>query len=236
MKRLIALALCMIMLCGEAMAVEAGFTVRHGDRNVKRICITVDDCKDTQMLREIFDLGQEMGIPMTFFTLGYVLMDEDQALWREIAESACEIGNHCYWHTSLATVDSWGVRNLLLRNQERLDQVLGYHYPMQVMRPPFGELYDKDTKVGYVLSAIESAGYNHAVLWDVSQTNPAKCIHDVQNGSILLFHTLIEDLRCLRELLPQLQEQGYEFVTVSEMLGMPPVATSTDLYVRDYIK
>lgn len=68
----------------------------------------------------------------------------------------------------------------------------------------------------------------------MSQTNPDKCIHNVQNGSIP-FHTLIDDDRCLQKLLPQLKEQGYEFVTVSEMLGMEPVATSTDLYV-DYIK
>ena len=236
MKRVLALALCLVLLCSAAHAVEEGFTVRHGDRSVKRICITVDDCKDTAMLRQIFDLGQELDVPMTFFTLGYVLLDEDRDLWREIAASDCEIGNHCYWHNSLPASDSWGIRNLLLRTQERLDEVLGYHYPMQVMRPPFGNLYDSDTGVGYVLSAIESAGYSHAVLWDVSQTNPDKCIHNVQNGSILLFHTLIEDYRCLEKLLPQLKEQGYEFVTVSEMLGMAPVATSTDLYVRDYIK
>ena len=236
MKRMLTLLLCLMMVCSSACAVEAGFTVRHGDREVKRICITVDDCKDTVMLRQIFDLGKELDVPMTFFTLGYVLLDEDRELWQEIANSACEIGNHCYWHNSLADHDSWGIRNLLLRNQERLDEVLGFHYPMQVMRPPFGELYDADTGVGYVLKAIESAGYNHAVLWDVSQTNPDKCIHDVQNGSILLFHTLIDDLRCLQKLLPELKAQGYEFVTVSEMLGMEPVATSTDLYVRDYIK
>ena len=81
-----------------------------------------------------------------------------------------------------------------------------------------------------VLDAIEKAGYSHAVMWDVSQTDPKKCYYDVQNGSILLFHTMIADFRCLEELLPRLQADGYEFVTVSEMLGLPPVATSTDLY------
>ncbi|MBE5803596.1 MAG: hypothetical protein E7316_03690 [Clostridiales bacterium] len=236
MKRILALCLCLMMLCSRAFAVEEGFTVRHGDRNDKRICITVDDCKDTRVLRDIFELGQELDVPITFFTLGYVLLDEDRELWRMVAESDCEIGNHCYWHNSLAAQDRWGIRNLLLRNQERLDEVLGYHYPMQVMRPPYGTLYDSDTSVGYVLSAIESAGYNHAVLWDVSQTDPDKCIHDVQNGSILLFHTMVADYRCLQQLLPQLKEQGYEFVTVSEMLGLSAVATSTDLYVRDYVK
>lgn len=223
----------MMCLCSTAQAVQPGFTVRHGDREVKRICITVDDCKDTKTMKEIFDLGQELGVPMTFFTLGYVLLDEDKEIWQAIAESDCEIGNHGYWHQSLPNMSRSGIINNLQKVQERLDEILGYHYPMQVMRPPYGNISNDKTSAGTVLNAVEAAGYAHAVLWDVSQTDPAKCIYDVRNGSILLFHTLQKDLKCLEVLLPQLIEQGYEFVTVSEMTGLPPIATSTDLFVRD---
>ena len=233
MKRFVALLLCMMCLCSTAQAVQPGFTVRHGDREVKRICITVDDCKDTKTMKEIFDLGQELGVPMTFFTLGYVLLDEDKEIWQAIAESDCEIGNHGYWHQSLPNMSRSGIINNLQKVQERLDEILGYHYPMQVMRPPYGNISNDTTSAGTVLNAVEAAGYAHAVLWDVSQTDPAKCIYDVKNGSILLFHTLQKDLKCLEVLLPQLIEQGYEFVTVSEMTGLPPIATSTDLFVRD---
>lgn len=233
MKRFVALLLCMMFLCSTAQAVQPGFTVRHGDREVKRICITVDDCKDTKTMKEIFDLGQELGVPMTFFTLGYVLLDEDKEIWQSIAESDCEIGNHGYWHQSLPNMSRSGIINNLQKVQERLDEILGYHYPMQVMRPPYGNISNDKTSAGTVLNAVEAAGYAHAVLWDVSQTDPAKCIYDVRNGSILLFHTLQKDLKCLEVLLPQLIEQGYEFVTVSEMTGLPPIATSTDLFVRD---
>lgn len=233
MKRFVALLLCMMCLFSTAQAVQPGFTVRHGDREVKRICITVDDCKDTKTMKEIFDLGQELGVPMTFFTLGYVLLDEDKEIWQAIAASDCEIGNHGYWHQSLPNMSRSGIINNLQKVQERLDEILGYHYPMQVMRPPYGNISNDKTSAGTVLNAVEAAGYAHAVLWDVSQTDPAKCIYDVRNGSILLFHTLQKDLKCLEVLLPQLIEQGYEFVTVSEMTGLPPIATSTDLFVRD---
>ena len=33
-----------------------------------------------------------------------------------------------------------GIISQLTRTQTRLDEVLGYHYPMQVMRPPYGSL------------------------------------------------------------------------------------------------
>ena len=229
MKRFAALLVCLVCLCSSALAVEPGFTVYHGDREQKRICITVDDCKDTGVLKKMFDLGQELGIPITFFTLGYVLEDDDRDIWREVAASNCEIGNHCYWHQSLPKLTAEARVSTLEHCQQRLDEVLGYHYPMQVMRPPFGETRDENGNSGPTLRAIEKAGYTHAVMWDVSQTDPGKCYYDVQNGSILLFHTMIKDYQCLVELLPRLQAEGYEFVTVSEMLGLPPEATGTDL-------
>ena len=236
MKRIMALILVLLFVCSSALALQPGFSVYHGSREEKRICITVDDCKDTKTMKQIFDLGQELGVPMTFFTLGYVLLDEDRDIWRAIAESDCEIGNHCYWHNSLPKMSGTSITDTLLHVQERLDEVLGYHYPMQVMRPPYGNIRNESGNSTPTLTAIEKAGYKYAVLWDVSQTDPSKCIHDVQNGSILLFHTLQKDLKCLEVLLPQLIEQGYEFVTVSQMMGLEPIATSTDLYVRDYIK
>ena len=59
--------------------------------------------------------------------------------------------------------------------------------------------------------------------WDVSRTAPAPAIGDVQGGSILLYHTNPKDIECLKVLIPQLLEQGYTPVTVSELLGLPPV-------------
>lgn len=223
LRRFLALVLCLMLLVPVARAAEPGFTMSNGSRNEKRVCITVDDLKDVEMLEQIFRLGQELGVPMTFFTLGYVIQEEDAELWREIAESDCEIGNHCYWHESLPQKPHSDIVNLLNRVQEQLDEVLGYHYPMQVMRPPYGNVRIGNGSNLPVVRAVEAAGYKHIVLWDVSETDPAKCVKKVKNGSILLFHTIQKDLDCLKTLLPELIEQGYEFVTVSEMAGLPPV-------------
>ena len=103
--------------------------------------------------------------------------------------------------------------------------MLRYHYPMQVMRPPFGSTNNA------VSEAVESVGYRRIVKWDVSQTDYKKAIKQVQNGSILLYHARAKDIRCLTKLIPLLLEHGYECVTVSELLGLKSVATSTDLYV-----
>lgn len=216
-KRIAALTLALIALTSTALAkVEKGFTMYHGDREQKRVCITIDDLADTEMVQAIFEYGQEMNVPMTFFVLGYVLDEKDAELWRAIAESNCEIGNHTYNHISLPDFSQPVIVNNLHRVENRLDEVLGYHYQMRVMRPPYGNVYVNGT-TSTVANAVDAAGYEHMVLWDVSQTDPELCIKDVRNGSILLFHSIVKDLNCLKVLIPQLIEQGYEFVTVSEM-------------------
>lgn len=223
MKRLVALILCLMMLSSTALAAEPAKAIRNGSREEKKICITVDDCMDIPILQEIFELSQELDAPITIFTLGAMVKEKDKELWQTIALSDCEIGNHCYGHESLTTKTPSGMKRTLERTEQALDAVLGYHYPMQSMRPPYGRLSDNDTSRRTVLGAIGAAGYTHAVLWDVTQTDPDKCYEQVQNGSILLFHTIKKDLACLKELMPRLKAEGYEFVTVSEMLGLPAI-------------
>lgn len=234
-KRMIAwLLICasMLALCVSAQAVAKGFTVRYGDRERKRVAITIDDCFSLEHTIAAFELANRYEVPITFFMLGINLPEQDAEVWRAIAESRCEIGNHTYGHISLATLDARGIYAQLMKAQEQLDAKLGYHYPMQVMRPPYGHLNQDGAT--HVLKAIEDVGYTHAVLWDVSQTDSEQCYRRVKNGSILLFHTQAKDIRCLEELIPRLLEDGYELVTVSEMLDMPPVATSTDMYTYVY--
>ena len=226
LKRSLAMLLILMTLCSTAFAtVEKGFTMYHGNRAEKNICITIDDLADTEMVQAIFELGQELDVPMTFFVLGYVLEEEDADLWRAIAESSCEIGNHTYAHSSLPDLGHADIVRTLTRVQDRLDEILGYHYQMRVMRPPYGNVYVDGTTM-FVAKAVDAAGYEHMVLWDVSQTDPKKCYKAVKNGSILLFHSIPKDLECLRVLLPQLIEQGYNFVTVSEMAELS-VGTDT---------
>lgn len=221
-KRLAALVLVFLLAASTALAeVEKGFIMYHGSREEKRVCITVDDLKLTEWVQAIFDLSQELNVPMTFFVLGYVLEEDDAELWRAIAASDCEIGNHTYNHADLLKLRQSDIIANLNRTQNRLDEVLGYHYPMRVMRPPFGHFRENGSSYK-VSHAVDEAGFERMVLWDVSELDPKKCYRQVQNGSILLFHSMPNDLHCLEELLPRLIEDGYEFVTVSEMAGLSP--------------
>ncbi|MBQ2700710.1 MAG: polysaccharide deacetylase family protein [Clostridia bacterium] len=130
----------LLTLWAGASAEGFNYIVRNGERDQKHLCVTVDDCADSQMIQAIFDLSREMETPITFFTNGYTLKDEDRELRLSIAQSDCEIGNHCYAHKSLNRMNPNDIIYQLNKCQRRLDEVLGYHYPMQMMRPPFGNV------------------------------------------------------------------------------------------------
>ncbi len=223
MKRLL-LALMMVFLASPARA-EPSFVVRHGDREQPRIAITVDDCYDIQHIEAVLDLCVEYNAVVTFFPIGNALKYADAPVWQRAVALGCEIGNHTWGHKRMTGLNEQEIRFAMLRIQQKVDALLECHYPMQVMRPPMG------TYAARITPILQDLGYFHAVKWDVSQTDPDKALRLVENGSILLYHGRKKDVDCLRELIPALLEEGYELVTVSELLGLEPVETEPEMYI-----
>lgn len=228
MVRLLALLLCLLSLASAALAYPSGFLVNHGDREQKRIAITVDDIYDSNVLRMMHDLSLELDFPITWFVLGSQIRDEDKEVWESILAHGSEIGNHTWKHPYLTEISKHNARNQILLTQERIDELLGYHYPLRLLRPPFGKYTHE------LLNLFDEYGVEKTVMWDVSSTDPQEAFKSTQNGSILLFHTNYKDFHCLEELIPMLLEAGYELVTVSELIGMEPVETSEEKYVFPY--
>ena len=174
---------------------------------------------------------------MTFFPIVKTgcLEEKYRDLWQSVLDAGCEIGCHGYQHLRLGSFDYWTLVKRLGRWQEELDKTLGYHYQTRWLRPPYGSI-DGGKKLNdkQVTSALKRYGFDHYVHWEVSETkNMEKALEDIQPGSILLFHSKKKDTRFLEQLIPVLQEQGYEMVTLSELFGFDPPETSEELYVYD---
>ena len=241
-KRVLALILCLCALVSFAWAEETGletFAVKHGSRESKKVAITVDDCYKTatEWIAADVELCKQYGIHMTFFPIVKTgcLEEKYRNLWQSVLDAGCEIGCHGYQHLRLGSFDYWTLVKRLGRWQEELDKTLGYHYQTRWLRPPYGSI-DGGKKLNdkQVTSALKRYGFDHYVHWEVSETkNMEKALEDIQPGSILLFHSKKKDTRFLEQLIPVLQEQGYEMVTISELFGFDPPETSEELYVYD---
>ena len=257
LKRGLAILLCLCALLsfacaekpaeGSAAAVRdaeteellSKFVLKHGSRAQKRIAITVDDCYKTaaEWVQADVELCKQYGIHMTFFPLVYTgcLSPAYRDLWQSVLDAGCEIGTHGYKHIYMNAFDYWTLVRRLGNWQEELDKTLGYHYETRWLRPPYGSIDAKGRlSKNQVISALKRYGYDHMIHWEVSETkNMEKALKDIQPGSILLFHSKKKDTHFLEQLIPILQEQGYEMVTISELFGFDPVETSEELYVYD---
>ena len=212
---------------------ESDFVIRSGSRSEPRVAITVDDAFDLSYVWKIRDLLHDFGVVGTFFPIGVKLFEADRAEWRKVLEYGNEIGSHNIGHYRMGASTYWDIMSALGRFQERLDQTLGFPYPVQCFRPPYGNATDENGHSDRFRDAVRDFGYAHIILWDVSQTDAEKALRQVQNGSILLFHSRLKDYNCLRKLIPALLAQGYELVTVSGLLGFGENETGDTLYVYD---
>lgn len=229
--RTLALTLALLMMASAALAYPPGFLVYHGDREQKRIAITVDDIYDENVLRMMHELSVEYDVPFTYFVLGTQIRESDKDIWEDVIARGGEVGNHTWKHPYLTRISIHNARNQILLTQEAFDNLLGYHYPLRLLRPPFGYYQEGDVNL---LPMFYEYGVEKTVMWDVSYTDAQQAFDATQNGSILLFHTNYVDLECLKELIPMLLDAGYELVSVSELLGMEPLQTSEEKYVFPY--
>lgn len=220
--RLFVLCITLMLLTSAAFALPEDYVVRHGDREVPKVSITVDDGFGHDMIRAIHELSVEEDFPITWFMVGYHFWPEEKELWEEVIAHGSEIGNHTWKHSKLLKFSNANAHTQVRKCQEQVDEVLGYHYPLRLLRPPYGEYKSSDGKRNF-LPMFEQYGVEKVILWDVSETDPYKAFEDVQNGSILLYHTNEKDYECLKILVPMLKDAGYELVTVSELLGLDPL-------------
>ena len=205
------------------------FAVTHGDRDVPQVAITMDDCYDPNWVKQSWELVTSYGGRMTFYPVGTMLKADalgpgDGDMWRQIAASGSEIGTHTHQHLKMTKQNEY---NMLLYSkypQYVTDQLLGYHYPLRTLRPPYGAHNATYERV------LKSAGYSHVILWDVDSTDPDAVLSKAQNGSIILLHARHKDYTCLEVIVPELVKRGYALVTVSEMLNLPPLEPQDALF------
>jgi peptidoglycan/xylan/chitin deacetylase (PgdA/CDA1 family) len=119
-----------------------GLLATHGKTGAsgRRIALTFDDGPDPRTTPRILDSLREHDLKATFFVLGRHVK-ERPGLLRRIVKEGHTVGNHTYNHTDMSDLSQKRMRLELRRTQAAVDDALGYHYPMVLMRPPYGNPY-----------------------------------------------------------------------------------------------
>ena len=105
-----------------------------------KVALTFDDGPDPRTTPLILDTLRERGVEATFFVVGRQVAENPDLLRRIVAEGHA-IGNHTYDHADMSGLSAGRMRSELRSTQEAVDEAHGYHRPMALMRPPYGNPY-----------------------------------------------------------------------------------------------
>ena len=204
----------------------------------KIVAFTFDDGPDTygKLTDQIVNKMKEVNGRCTFFVLGSRIASVNTPALKRAVEAGCEIGNHSTSHAQFKNLSLDEQRKEIIDTNEKVKEAVGV-YP-KLFRPPYGN-FQRDT------AAEVLAGLNmKVVLWSVdpedwkyrdAETVRDNILKDAKNGSIILLHNIYDttaDGFCMA--VDELKKQGYEFVTVSELLGNVTSDVSVFHYARNY--
>ncbi|BAB05636.1 polysaccharide deacetylase family protein [Halalkalibacterium halodurans] len=202
--------------------------VLAGPTTANRIALTFDDGPDPRFTPQVLDVLQEYNVPATFFVMGRRAERFPDLVTRMAAEGHV-IGNHSYSHPNFVVEDDVALlEQEVLQTEAIIQNLVGYR--PRFFRAPYGFLYNELVEKLAELN-------NTVVAWSIDtldwRERPAEevafsVISSAQPGSIVLMHDGAEadgdrtqTIEALRQIIPTLQEQGFEFVTVSELIGIP---------------
>ncbi len=191
----------------------------EGDPNRREVALTFDDGPDTRYGPQIAAILKDKKAAATFFLVGMRVKEHPEVV-RRLAAEGFELANHTYNHQSLPALKPHQIANELRLCDADIFEASGQH--TSLMRPPGVQYNDK------VLEVARALGYV-TVSWTVgardyeADTSPEfirqRVLARAAPGSIILLHQdTAATAAALPEIIDSLRSQGYQFVTISQML------------------
>ncbi len=203
------------------------------DPDKKRVAFTFDDGPRDELTDAVLDICEEYNVRVTFFIKGSYIAGHEAQLKRMLG-LGCEIGNHTWDHVDIETLTPEEMRQQIESVNQQIESLLDYH--IQLFRPPYIRYGKNDPAVRDALKEIMErngmAVVNHTRSSHDTYDNYTedmiyeRCVapydeesaHGLHNAIILCHDKTMRTVNAFRRAVPELQAQGFQFVTVSELL------------------
>ena len=194
------------------------------------IALTFDDGPG-EYTETLLDTVEKYNIHVTFFMLGQNVEGRESTVQRMV-QLGCEIGNHTWDHPSqtLPNMDLDSVVQEFQKTDDELVEACGQ--AATVCRAPYGAITEEQmAAVGkpFFMWSTDSLDWK---LMDADADYNEIMNSDLSDGSIILMHDIHEpSVKCATEkLIPELVNEGYKLVTVSELAAAKDVTLQSASY------
>ena len=210
-------------LCMSPRSQVLGPFPYRGPADEKTIALTFDDGPNEPFTSELADLLGERGIRATFFQVGRAVLRQPEVTSR-LAADGHVIGNHGFTHEFTNYLTPRTLALDVSKGQRGLRPAL-YRPPWLLRIPAL-----RPVLAGHGLRVV-SGEFCHPL--EVFQPSPELiaqgALAKARPGSIIIFHDGFDGrggnrastIAAVRIVVERLSAEGYRFVTVDEMLGLP---------------
>ena len=184
----------------------------------KKIAITFDAAWSAEDTDELIEILKKNNAKATIFAVGDWVEKNPEAV-KKFHKSGHEMANHSDTHAAFSKISREEIKQEVLNCNKKIEAITGIS--PKLVRAPSGDYDNKSIEVTESLNM-------KMIQWDCDSLDYQKLSVDeiynritnnVQNGSIVLFHNGVENTPdALDKILTKLEKDGYEFVTVSELI------------------
>ena len=215
-RKMLCCLLAVLMLCAAALAEE---TQILDPRVQPAVALSFDDGPSADYTQQVLDVLAENDCRATFFMVG-TAMDNNRDLVKAVYDSGNEVGLHTWRHNDLNQMNADAiVRNLQLC-QNIVQEQTGT--TARWLRPPYGRVgpsaYGACNALGMYIATwtIDSRDWS----LQNAQKIHKEVVGQLQNGAIILFHdTHAATVEALKTILPEIKAQGYQVLTVDQLMS-----------------
>ena len=191
------------------------------DDGKKLVALTFDDGPAEKYTDAYLDILDKYGIHATFFCLGQQV-EAYPDLAKKICDRGSEVMSHTYQHQELTTLDASSLQNEFSSAFSTIESTTGVR--TTGFRPPYGAFSEEAWLNSGGLASVSVLWNQDSLDWKRpgSDAIVENCLKNVTSGSIILMHdgggNRDQDVEALPKIIESLQSQGYEFVTVSDLM------------------
>ena len=186
--------------------------------NEKKIAITFDAAWSAEDTDELIEILKKHKAKATIFAVGD-WVDKNPEAVKKFHKSGHEMANHSNTHAAFSKISREQIKQEILDCNKKIEEITGVS--PKLVRAPSGDYDNKSIEVAESL-------YMKMIQWDCDSLDwkllsveemYSRVTTKVQNGSIVLFHNGVKNTpEALDKILTKLEKDGYEFVTVSELI------------------
>ncbi|MBQ8297429.1 MAG: polysaccharide deacetylase family protein [Ruminococcus sp.] len=183
----------------------------------KLIALTFDDGPNTTTTNDVLDVLEKYGAVGSFFLIGNNINDESAVTVKRAYDMGCEINNHSKTHSNMSDMSDEELLAEIQYVDDYVFEITGEH--TKFFRPPFIDTSQNMYDV-IDLPFICGVGCNDYMDDVTTQERADAVLSAAKDGLIVLLHDSAgnyQTVDALEIIIPALIEDGYEFVTLTEL-------------------